>query len=156
MRIVSLPKLRLDASESRDRTLEALKKLPPPVSDNPSADLLRMVTAFSNDFRNYINGISDFADLIQKCKPAYEEFRVSIKQTMPDFRPYTAMEYEEHTFLTVDFADPEDAEDSEKLTIARAVESAGRPPSVASSEDTNSSNGGKPMYVDEIKTCIDK
>ncbi|KAG8903486.1 hypothetical protein FRB99_003229 [Tulasnella sp. 403] len=156
----TLPKLRLDATRSREVTKQLIAKLPPPMSDNPSAELLRMVTSFSLEFRNFSNGISDHASLIQKCKPAYEEFRLAIKNTAPDFRPYTQKEKKKYLDLTTRFKDPEDSsedEDSEEEGEEHPDQSEEeREEDDIRSLDTGVRQKKKPMYVDEVKTYIHK
>ncbi|KAG9045356.1 hypothetical protein FS837_006454 [Tulasnella sp. UAMH 9824] len=153
----TLPKLRLDATRSREAARAQLSKLPPPLGDNPSAELLRMVTNFSIEFRNFTNGLSEFASLIQKCKPAYEEFHERIKDTAPDFRPYTEKEKKKFPGMTSKFKDPEDGSDSsdeEDEEEEDSVEELDLNDEEGSDVTSLSSRKKKPMYVDEVKKYI--
>lgn len=116
-----------------------------------------MVTNFANDFRNFTNGLSEFASLIQKCKPAYEAFQVSIKNTAPDFRPYTLKEKQKYGNLTVRFKDPEDGSDSEESDDEDNLdhsEAEDDDDDEERSDATGDSSKKKPMYVDEVKKYI--
>ncbi|KAG8946753.1 hypothetical protein FRC04_011409 [Tulasnella sp. 424] len=154
----TLPKLRLDATRSRESARALLSKLPPPLSDNPSAELLRMVTNFSTEFRNFTNGLSEFASLIQKCKPAYEEFHERIKETAPDFRPYTEKEKKKFPAMTSKFKDPEDgsddSEDEDDEEEEESVEELDLNDDEEASQTTGRTDRKKPMYVDEVKKYI--
>ncbi len=68
---------------------DALTRLPPPPSENPSQELLRLVTGFSADVANLVEGTQSFEQLIQRCRPAYIAFRRDIRRTAPDFRSFT-------------------------------------------------------------------
>ncbi len=157
--VCSLPKLRLDATRSRETTRTQLAKLPPPIGDNPSSELLRMITRFSADFRNYSNGLSEFASMIQKCKPAYTEFGVAIKNTAPDFRPYTLKEKRKYSTLTVRFKDPEDGSSSEESSDEEENDSERFEDDLDLDDTASDRTGGgrrkrKPMYVDEVQKYI--
>ncbi|KAG8885743.1 hypothetical protein FRB98_001655 [Tulasnella sp. 332] len=154
----TLPKLRLDASRSRENTRQLLTKLPPAISENPSAELLRMISTFSSEFRNYTTGLSEYASLIQQCKPAYEGFRDAIRATAPDFRPYTAKEKRKYAQLTVRFKDPED--DEEKSNSDEDEEDEDEDDDDDDDEDSDEdgksgkSKKTEPMYVDEVQKYI--
>ncbi|KAJ3486023.1 hypothetical protein NLI96_g4541 [Meripilus lineatus] len=83
-----LPQLRLQSKQAFQEVNEALIKLPPPPSENPAAELLRLVTGFSGDVDRLIAGSQSFEDLIRLCRPAYTRFKNDIRATAPDFRPF--------------------------------------------------------------------
>lgn len=155
-----LPKLRFDASRSREATKQQLSKLPPAISENPSSELLRMITSFSGEFRNYTTGLSEYASLIQQCKPAYEGFRDAIKSTAPDFRPYTEKEKRKYAQLTVRFKDPEDEDaDDSSESEEEEDEDEDEDEEDDEEEETKSGKGKKikkaePMFVDQVKDYI--
>ncbi|KAG8993005.1 hypothetical protein FRB94_011150 [Tulasnella sp. JGI-2019a] len=158
----TLPKLRFDASRSRESTRQLLTKLPPAISENPSAELLRMITAFSGEFRNYTTGVSDYASLIQQCKPAYEGFRDAVRATAPDFRPYTVKERKKYQ-LTVRFKDPEDDDTNSDESEGEGEDDDDDDDDDDNDDDSDSDSDGKsgkgkkkvePMYVDEVKKYI--
>ena len=86
--IRSLPKLRKEAKESHDTVKVLLHDLPLPPSDNPVAELLRLVTSFCSEVNGLIAGAESHERLIQKCRPAYKTFKYDIRRTAPRFRPY--------------------------------------------------------------------
>ncbi|EKM56235.1 uncharacterized protein PHACADRAFT_207519 [Phanerochaete carnosa HHB-10118-sp] len=83
-----LPKLRREAKESLDTVRERLSALPPPPSDNPASELLRMITSFCDKVQSLIRGAESHERLIQKCRPAYKTFKRDIRRTAPQFKPY--------------------------------------------------------------------
>lgn len=123
-----------------------------------------MVTKFANEFRNYSNGMSDYAQLIQKCKPAYEEFYKNVKATAPDFRPYTLKEKKKYAgVFSTRFKDPEDESDAEDTSDEESEDDDEDDDSEeddieyvdGKSEAAPSSHKKKkPMYVDEVKKYI--
>ena len=77
--------------------------MPPPPSDNPSAELLRLVTAFSTDVDHIIQGRESYERLIQRCRPAYASFKYDIRSTAPKMRPFEKPELD--TDASIDIAD---------------------------------------------------
>lgn len=119
-----------------------------------------MISTFSSEFRNYTTGLSEYASLIQQCKPAYEGFRDAIRATAPDFRPYTAKEKRKYVQLTVRFKDPED--DEEKSDSEEGEEDDDEDEDDDDDDDEDDDNDAKsgkskkaePMYVDEVRKYI--
>ncbi|GJE98795.1 dynamin domain-containing protein [Phanerochaete sordida] len=84
----ALPKLRREAKDSLDIVREQLDALPPPPSENPAHELLRMVTTFTSEVRSFIQGAESHERLIQKCRLAYGAFKSHIRGTAPQFKPF--------------------------------------------------------------------
>ena len=84
----SLPVLRQQSKDSNKKIAELLDSLPPPPSENPSAELIRLITAFSGEVENVIQGRESHERLIQICRPAYVTFKKDIRATAPQFRPF--------------------------------------------------------------------
>ncbi len=144
-----LPKLRDDAMASRQQTRQALDALPPPLSDNPSAELLKMVQRFCSDFENYVRGLSHFESLIQHCKPAFLQLSRDIRATAPNFRPYTAAELGETNSLNTSF---DDLEEDEQVLKSSGIE-------VSKLEGTNPSKSEQdrpPQFIDEIQVFVSR
>ena len=85
------------------RVKQNLDQMPPPPSDNPSAELLRLVTAFSTDVEHIIQGRESYERLIQRCRPAYASFKHDIRSTAPRMRPFEKPELD--TGASIDIAD---------------------------------------------------
>jgi len=85
----ALPELRKKSKDSHHEVKSRLDNLPPPPSDNPSAELLRLVTGFSTEVAQLIRGSEGYEQLIQQCRPAFAKFKQDIRSTAPDFRPFT-------------------------------------------------------------------
>ena len=93
--IFSLPNLREDARKALMETLKGLEQLPPPPPENPAVELLRLLTTFSTETKQWIDGSEKKERLIQICKVASAEFKKNILQTAPNFRPFKNLEEEE-------------------------------------------------------------
>lgn len=120
-----------------------------------------MITSFSGEFRNYTSGLSEYASLIQQCKPAYEGFRDAIKSTAPDFRPYTEKEKRKYAHLTVRFKDPED-EDGDDSSESEEEDDDDDDEDEDEDDEEDATTGSKtkkikkaePMFVDQVKDYI--
>ena len=66
-------------------TNAALRHLPRPVSENPTAELLGLVTSFSAQLEKIVEGSEGYESLIQDCRRAYDTFRDDIRGTKPVF-----------------------------------------------------------------------
>jgi hypothetical protein len=74
-----------------------LAQLPPPSSD-PRSEIAALLHNFANDVSRHAAGLADEPDdtrfgtggigLIQAVVPVQEKFRLAIRATAPDFRPY--------------------------------------------------------------------
>ena len=87
-RCARLPKLCKDAQIACDGYVAVLGGLPPPPPENPVSELLRLITAFSKTTNDWINGADRCESLIQSYRAANADFKVHIRQTAPDFRPF--------------------------------------------------------------------
>jgi len=47
-----------------------------------------MLHIFTNDISKHVEGIPDEDGLLQSVRPAQERFRLEIRKTAPNFRPY--------------------------------------------------------------------
>lgn len=47
-----------------------------------------MLHVFTNDISKHVEGIPDEDGLLQSVRPAQERFRLEIRKTAPNFRPY--------------------------------------------------------------------
>ena len=76
--------------------------LPPPPSDNPTAELLHLITAFSAEVDNVIEGRESFEYLIRACRPALDSFTRDIRSTAPRMRPFMSDTEDKIQELVVD------------------------------------------------------
>jgi hypothetical protein len=86
--ISSLPKLRLDSKNSFEEVVKHLDSLPPPPTDDPASELLRMVTVFQREVGALVQGEEAYERLIQRCRPAYFRLKRDIRGTAPRFVPF--------------------------------------------------------------------
>ncbi|KAF8591661.1 hypothetical protein K439DRAFT_1626647 [Ramaria rubella] len=89
----SLPHLRSELKAAIDRTNAELATLPPPLLEDPSSELLNLVTKFCASFEGFVEGIRGSERLIQENHKSYVAFKIAIRRSAPDFRPFvTAIE----------------------------------------------------------------
>ncbi|TCD67241.1 hypothetical protein EIP91_000370 [Steccherinum ochraceum] len=90
----ALPGLREKCKESLRLAKSDLEKFPPPASDQPAAELLRLITGFSTNVECLVRGSDNFEHLLQRCRPAYATFKRDVRGTSPDLRPFKDLEAE--------------------------------------------------------------
>ncbi|KAG8941757.1 hypothetical protein FRC03_003997 [Tulasnella sp. 419] len=159
----TLPKLREDASKSLQEARNAYSELPPPVNvTNPTAELLNMITTFSNEFHHYTAGSSNsYASMIQKYKPAFKIFKFNVRKTAPDFRPYTIQEAKDNS-LGWEEVLPDDDDDEHSAALEKQQQPI--PDNVLEELSVQDVDAVKtietrlerlhPVFVDQVKTYI--
>ncbi|PIL30975.1 transporter [Ganoderma sinense ZZ0214-1] len=66
---------------------------PPPITDDPGAFVLNLITRFCTDIEAHVRGSPEFARLVQANREAYEKFKARIRSTTPPpFVPYVSRE----------------------------------------------------------------
>ncbi|KAH8117943.1 P-loop containing nucleoside triphosphate hydrolase protein [Phellopilus nigrolimitatus] len=91
----TLPKLRQDSRASLMSTSSELSTLPPPPPENPTSELLKLVTNFTSELNSHVQGLPNYEGLIQRCRPAYNSFGNDILTTRPMFIPFEKDAFEE-------------------------------------------------------------
>ncbi|KAI0746433.1 P-loop containing nucleoside triphosphate hydrolase protein [Daedaleopsis nitida] len=84
----SLPKILNDVSGLLSACNKQLQALPPPVTSDPAAYVLNMVTKFCSEIEAQVQGSPESATLVQKNRETYEAFKFSIRGTAPPFVPF--------------------------------------------------------------------
>ncbi|KAJ7216771.1 hypothetical protein C8J57DRAFT_1537971 [Mycena rebaudengoi] len=84
--------------------MSTLQMLSVALAGNPTVELLRLITSFSDEINRYIKGADGCEALLQlivvylmevartvrlQCRASYEKFQTDIKATVPDFHPST-------------------------------------------------------------------
>lgn len=133
----SLPKLRQEAKVSQAQIKAQLDELPPPPSDNPTAELLRLVTAFASEANALIQGAESQERLIQRCRPAYKAFKYDIRKTAPRFRPYDNEQI------------VDDLDDFTEIVVDSDTDAASDP-------SLDDSPATAPMYLEDVRAHIHK
>lgn len=90
----SIPILRRQVDALFDNCNQGLSALPPPLQSEPSAEMCFRVNEFTKAYSNVVNA-TDNKDLARKARERYEQFRLDILKTTPDFRPF--VNYQEYT-----------------------------------------------------------
>ncbi|KIY62353.1 P-loop containing nucleoside triphosphate hydrolase protein [Cylindrobasidium torrendii FP15055 ss-10] len=107
----TLPGLRSDSKESLNAVNASLWGIPDPPSSNPTRDLLQLVGRFEKIVSSCVHGAINEEALIQHCRAVYEDYRVKIKATTPEF---TFVDTEDSTTLR-----PRDAGDIQRFIDSR-------------------------------------
>ncbi|KAL5513678.1 hypothetical protein ACEPAH_4077 [Sanghuangporus vaninii] len=123
----TLPQLRQILRSRLLDTQQELDVLPAPPSLDSTIELLKLLVEFDKQLGDCVRGISEHEGLLQRCRPAYEEFKADVKTTTPNFIPFLKSEKEEETYRQV-------------------IEEMG-----GSSDSTKAS-----LFLDDVRDCIDR
>ena len=86
----SLPGIKEETSKQLESCREGLQKLPSPIEEEPATYVLNEVISFCSKFNQFVQGGSGAnAKLIQEHRMAYEELKLAIRKSAPNFVPYT-------------------------------------------------------------------
>jgi hypothetical protein len=85
-----LPQIQEELEKLLEDTEAKLRKLPRPPSSDSFGDILSHIHAFIRVLERHVEGIPHKDGLIQRIRPALENFRKVIRATAPNFRPYEA------------------------------------------------------------------
>jgi hypothetical protein len=69
-------------------TLSALAQLPEAPSGDPFAEMLQLIDSFTREFVHQLEGTPQPHGLIQSIHPYQEKFRMAIRATAPEFKPW--------------------------------------------------------------------
>ncbi|KAI0698693.1 P-loop containing nucleoside triphosphate hydrolase protein [Earliella scabrosa] len=84
----SLPALLDQIAAQLETCNEQLRPLPPPITTEPTAFVVDLVTAFCNDLAQRIRGSPTHTQLVQNTRRTYESFKFTIRSSAPPFVPY--------------------------------------------------------------------
>lgn len=87
-----LPKILNDVATLHLSCVKQLQTLPPPITNDPGAFVLNLITKFCTEIEAHVRGSPEFAKLVQANKEAYEKFKIRIRSTAPPFVPYVSPE----------------------------------------------------------------
>ncbi|KAJ3503460.1 hypothetical protein NLJ89_g8421 [Agrocybe chaxingu] len=123
-----LPQIRYELQRAIANTKKALKALPREPPSNPQAEIISLITDFTNDLNRHVEGVPDVDGLIQAIRLEHEVFRKAIRRTAPNFRPFEKKyEHKRHLRRAVFLVEEEGGvwpgEDSEdELELERAAQ----------------------------------
>ena len=101
----SLPPLRRQLDSLLKSCSEELKGLPPPLTNQPSSELLLRISKFCGAFHNVVDATDD-KTMVRKARERYEKYKWDILETGPDFRPFVTHEGYAKPGLPRDEEDP--------------------------------------------------
>lgn len=83
----NLPKMREDVAAQLNKHRRELLTLPLPATNDPSTEILLRVTKFCAGLSGAVAG-DTHKDLAQRNRALYHDFKLSVRKTAPDFRPF--------------------------------------------------------------------
>lgn len=84
---VRLPELQGELDRLLEQTDHDISRLPNPPSEEPMAEILKLIGLFVRSVDQVIAGSPDENGLMQALREPREGFKKKIRQTAPDFRP---------------------------------------------------------------------
>ncbi|KAJ7064507.1 P-loop containing nucleoside triphosphate hydrolase protein [Mycena amicta] len=82
-----LPEIQIELEKSMQLTFQSLQQLPRPPAVDPVAEVAAMLSSFVQDLNQMVEGVPRVDGLIQRIRPAQQEFRRAIQETVPNFCP---------------------------------------------------------------------
>ncbi|CAL1705006.1 unnamed protein product [Somion occarium] len=138
----ALPDLRLKSKQRLQEIKEMLEALPPPLSENPVAELLRLVTRFSVDVEHVIRGSESFESLLQSCRAAYASFKCDIHGTEPIFKPFINEDEASDRYSPM--------EEASEVAFEEVIHED------PVTNDSGNTNALSPMYLEDVRAHIQK
>ncbi|KAI0706855.1 P-loop containing nucleoside triphosphate hydrolase protein [Cerioporus squamosus] len=84
----SLPRILDQVALQLESCNAQLEKLPPPITAEPTAFVLALVTSFCTELAQRVRGSPSNTALVQSTRRAYEAFKLNIRSSAPPFVPY--------------------------------------------------------------------
>ncbi|KAJ6477061.1 P-loop containing nucleoside triphosphate hydrolase protein, partial [Mycena sanguinolenta] len=81
----TLPRISRTADTHLEACRTSLAALPEPPTEDPATHLLTLITEFSNEIKQWVQGSPGHNELVQKNNAAFRDFKVAIKKTAPGF-----------------------------------------------------------------------
>lgn len=133
------------------KTISTLAQLPEPPSADPFAEMLQLIDRFTREFVRQLEGTPQPHGLIQSIHPYQETFRMAIRATAPEFRPWEKPIFQDTRLMTrAAFLENEEA-DAARDPSANFFSV---PPSNASNSQApahpTSTGVDRAIYIDEV------
>ena len=87
--LLRLPKIQSEVATQLERCNQALEDMPKAITADPASYVLTLVTEFSRDVAQYVNGGEISASgLVQRNRATYAQYKRTIRASAPPFMPY--------------------------------------------------------------------
>jgi hypothetical protein len=83
-----LPEIQHELQAVLHKTDLELSSLPKPPSNDPVGEVHELLGAFNRTVSSNVQGTARADGLVQRINKLHDSFRVAIRRTAPDFRPY--------------------------------------------------------------------
>jgi hypothetical protein len=84
----SLPEIQQELEKSILNARVMLSSLPKEPSKDPRNEISNLLHGFVTHLARHMEGVPDEDGLIQSIRPAQEKFKLAIRRTAPEFRPF--------------------------------------------------------------------
>lgn len=125
--LARLPQIQGEVEKSLGKTHNALCELPKKPSDDPWSEISAVLHEFTSDVARHVKGVpissvtplSDLSSerdgkgLIQAINTAQESFRISIRVTAPNFRPFVKKDANDKPLHSASFLRNEEGDEFE-------------------------------------------
>ncbi|KZT03107.1 uncharacterized protein LAESUDRAFT_705284 [Laetiporus sulphureus 93-53] len=84
----AIPKLREQIQAKLQECIHDIEQLPEEVTVDATTVVLNRVSSFCTDLQGDVYGRNESKDFVHKSRAIYKKFKLTIRQTAPDFRPF--------------------------------------------------------------------
>ncbi|KAF8623386.1 hypothetical protein AX17_007424 [Amanita inopinata Kibby_2008] len=84
-----LPEIQDELERSIAKAQHQLNNMPKEPSNDPIGEIMNLIHRFTIDVSRHAEGVSQADGLLQAIRPAQQRFRRAIKETSPEFRPFS-------------------------------------------------------------------
>jgi hypothetical protein len=114
-----LPPIQIELERSIRATRTLLARLPCPPLADPRSEIITLLHAFTSDLSRHVEGVPDDKSstfgkgigLIQAIRPAQERFKMMIRATEPNFKPFKRSEKGEKRLGPATFLENEESDE---------------------------------------------
>lgn len=131
--MIRLPKLKEQVQAKLAECIQQMSKLPAEVTVDATTEILSRISSFCADLRGDVYGLNESKDFVHRTQSAFRTFKLTIRGSAPDFRPFT----NPSAYLP---PSPPPSESDELDGDSQAVYPQGSP--------------AKPISLDEVRTVI--
>jgi len=155
MFLARLPQIQDELEKSLMITRDALLQLPKKPSDEPQAEISSLLHEFTSNVARHVEGVptGDLAPfsgsngrnakgLIQSINAAQEKFRISIRVTAPNFRPFEKKDAKRRHLGPTSFLEHEEGDEFEDCTSDKGDENVNEGEGMLKTESK--------IYIDEV------
>ncbi|KAF5374338.1 hypothetical protein D9758_004674 [Tetrapyrgos nigripes] len=108
-----LPEIYTELDVSMKKTRAELEKLPKAPSRDPRNEITTLLFDFTKDLSSHLEGVPDSDGLLQRIRPAQEDFRRNIRKSAPNFKPFEKKDGKSYRLRQFPFLENENEADDD-------------------------------------------